>query len=312
MKYAVRTENLTKTYKTGIIRKQFTHALKGLSIEVPANVVFGFLGPNGAGKTTTIRCLMDLIRPTSGHAWVLDRPVGELSIKEKIGFLPDSPTFGSHLTAFQFLGLASRLLKIPKSDIEKRVDEVLAIVKMTQYKNERLGGFSRGMTQRIGIAQAILNKPELLVLDEPLVGLDPHGRKELMDIIYEQRERGSSIFFCSHILSDVQSACDYVGIVAQGNLKAFGKMNELLADSSVTVNIRKEAADIAQKIMPLAKSIDKQESGEWSMVLTKEEWTKVQGMDINIEDNIKVKPGHKTLENFFFETVEKGTVAESK
>ena len=313
MKYAVRTENLTKTYRTGIIRKRFTHALKGLNIEVPAGQVFGFLGPNGAGKTTTIRCLMDLIRPTSGHAWIFDKPVGDLSIKEQIGFLPDSPTFGSHMTAFQFLALAAKLLKIPKDEIPKRVEEVLQIVRMAPHTNQKLGGFSRGMTQRIGIAQAILNRPKLLVLDEPLVGLDPHGRKELMDIVYEQRERGSSIFFCSHILSDIQSACDMVGIVSHGNLQAFGKISDLLKDDGVSIKVKKDFEDVAQLILPKAESTKKNDKGEWIIELTKDTWDDIQkNPDIDFDKAVEITPGNKTLESFFFKTVEEGTVKEAK
>jgi len=306
MKYAVRTEDLRKSYKGAIFKRNEVVALDTLNIEVPSGSVFGFLGPNGAGKTTTIRCLMDLIHPSSGRAWVLDTPVGDLNIKEEIGFLPDSPTFGGHLSALEFLGLSAKLLRLPRHEINARVDEVLNIVEMKDYKKAKLGGFSRGMTQRIGIAQAILNRPRLLVLDEPLVGLDPHGRKDLIDIVNKQKERGSSIFFCSHILSDVEKICDYVGILKEGKLLAFGKTGDLTADAGVILTVDSSDQETAQKLIMEAKESKKNAHGDWVLTLDQQVWEKVNS-ELNLEnkDTVKVEKGHKSLENFFFKTVQK-------
>jgi ABC-2 type transport system ATP-binding protein len=306
MKFAVRTENLTKSYKGSFFNRNEVVALDHLNIEVPTGSVFGFLGPNGAGKTTTIRCLMDLIRPTTGKAWVLDTPVGNLNIKEEIGFLPDSPSFGGHLTANEFLNLSAKLLKLPRHEIKARVDEVLDIVEMKEYKNNKLGGFSRGMTQRIGIAQAILNRPRLLVLDEPLVGLDPHGRKDLVSIVNKQKERGSSIFFCSHILSDVEKICDYVGILKKGKLLAFGETDSLTADEGMIVTVDKEDQKTAQILIMEASESKKDANGNWILTLNHDAWNKVNN-ELNLEekDTVKVERGHKSLETFFFKTVQK-------
>lgn len=306
MKYAVRTEELTKSYKGSFFNKTEAIALDKLSIEVPSGSVFGFLGPNGAGKTTTIRCLMDLIRPTSGKAWILDTEVGDLNIKEEIGFLPDSPTFGSHLSANDFLSLSAKLLRLPRHEIKARVDEVLEIVEMKEYRKAKLGGFSRGMTQRIGIAQAILNRPKLLVLDEPLVGLDPHGRKDLIAIVNKQKERGSSIFFCSHILSDVEKICDYVGILKKGKLLAFGKTDELTADSGMIVTVDKTDQETAQKLILESSESRKNANGDWVLVLDADAWEKMNN-ELNLvkKESIKTNKGHKSLENYFFKTVQK-------
>jgi len=306
MKYAVRTEDLTKKYKGSLFNKSEVVALDHLNIEVPTGCVFGFLGPNGAGKTTTIRCLMDLIRPSAGKAWVLDTPVGNLNIKEEIGFLPDSPSFGGHLTANEFLKLSAKLLKLPRHEIKARVEEVLEIVEMKEYKKSKLGGFSRGMTQRIGIAQAILNRPRLLVLDEPLVGLDPHGRKDLINIVNKQKERGSSIFFCSHILSDVEKICDYVGILKKGNLLAFGKTDDLTADSGMIITVDKSDQETAQKLMMEATESKKDAQGNRVITLDHDAWESLNGeLGLSEKDTVKIERGHNSLENFFFKTVQK-------
>jgi ABC-2 type transport system ATP-binding protein len=306
MKFAVRTENLTKSYKGTFFKRSEVFALNDLTIEVPTGSVFGFLGPNGAGKTTTIRCLMDLIRPTSGKAWVLDTPVGNLDIKEEIGFLPDSPSFGGHLSANEFLSLSAKLLKLPRHEIKARVDEVLDIVEMKEYKKAKLGGFSRGMTQRIGIAQAILNRPKLLVLDEPLVGLDPHGRKDLINIVNKQKERGSSIFFCSHILSDVEKICDFVGILKKGNLLTFGKTDELTADEGMIITVDKTDQETAQHLIMEATESKKDADGNWVLTLGHDAWERINNeLRLEDRDTIQVERGHKSLESFFFKTVQK-------
>ncbi|NQZ60389.1 MAG: ABC transporter ATP-binding protein [Lentisphaeraceae bacterium] len=306
MKFAVRTENLRKAYRGSIFKRQEVVALDNLNIEVPSGTVFGFLGPNGAGKTTTIRCLMDLIHPSSGKAWILDTPVGDINIKEEIGFLPDSPSFGTHLTANEFLSLSAKLLRLPRHEIKARVDEVLNIVEMQDYKKAKLGGFSRGMTQRIGIAQAILNRPSLLVLDEPLVGLDPHGRQDLINIVNKQKERGSSIFFCSHILSDVEKICDYVGVLKKGKLLAFGKTDELTADSGVIITIDKSDIASATQLLLEANESKKNEQGDWVVTLQQEVWERMNSeLNIAARDTIQLEKGHRSLENFFFKTVQK-------
>ena len=215
--YVIKTENLSKTYGF-MFWKKSEPALRNLNLAIPKGTVFGFLGPNGAGKTTTIRLLMDLIKPSEGNATLFGKPVGKFEIKKQIGFLPDSPAFSGYLSAYEFLVICAKLLKIPRARRKDRIFEVLDMVKMSEHAKSKLAGFSRGMVQRIGIAQAILNDPKLLILDEPLVGLDPLGRQEFKDIIMEQKKRGISVFFCSHILSDVEKICDHIGILYKGEM----------------------------------------------------------------------------------------------
>ena len=185
--YVIQTEKLTKDYSNWL-RKTPRPALDQLTISIPKGCVFGFLGPNGAGKTTTIKILMGLIRPTGGTASVLGKPYDDVESKNRIGFLPDSPAFTPTLSANEFLDVCARLLRIPSDRRKKRVEEVLEIVRMSQHAKSKIGTFSRGMLQRIGIAQAILNNPDLLILDEPLLGLDPYGRQEFKEIILKKIE----------------------------------------------------------------------------------------------------------------------------
>ncbi|MEM2915683.1 MAG: ABC transporter ATP-binding protein, partial [Candidatus Bathyarchaeia archaeon] len=251
---AIKTQGLTKYYRLSWFRRAPVPALDRLNLEVPQSCVFGFLGPNGAGKTTTIRCLMDLIRPTSGQAWVLGKPIGDIAIREKIGYLPDSPAFGTHLTPWQFLNICARLLKLPSSIRPQRIEAVLEMVHMKDHKHEAMSGFSRGMLQRIGIAQAMLNLPKLLILDEPLVGLDPEGRRELLDIVRERKSEGVCVFFCSHILSDVETLCDQIGILYKGKLQIVGEIKSLLGENGIQITIPADQEETIQSLLKFADS----------------------------------------------------------
>lgn len=299
---AIRTEGLSKAYRRAFWRPPRLPALEGLSLSIKRGVVFGFLGPNGAGKTTTIRCLMDLIRPTGGKAWVLDQPCGQVQVRGKIGYLPDAPAFSGYLTARQFLNLCSRLLKLPKAARQERIATVLAAVSMTQYADERLAGFSRGMTQRIGIAQALLNHPELLILDEPLVGLDPEGRKQLLQIVREQRERGVCVFFCSHVLSDVEKLCDSVGILCRGKLMCTGGLGELLAPRGTVVSIPVTETVLAQELMLQADEIHHQDGAGWRLEFRGEVKTQ-RLMERSFPGGVSVTPLRESLEDLFFRVV---------
>ncbi|RMD77878.1 MAG: ABC transporter ATP-binding protein [Lentisphaerae bacterium] len=303
--YAIKTENLTKYYRLSWFRRAPHPALSNLNLEVPRRCVFGFLGPNGAGKTTTIRCLMDLIRPTSGRAWVLGKPCGNIRIREKIGYLPDSPAFGTHLTPRQFLSICARLLKLHGEERNKRIDNVLEMVHMREHADEAMSGFSRGMLQRIGIAQAMLNLPQLLILDEPLVGLDPEGRHELLSIIRERKEDGVCVFFCSHILSDVESLCDQVGILRKGELQIAGRLKDLLQENGVVVKIPPHQEDAAKDLLPLADSSHRGEGGLLILeVMQPENVERIRAQEL--PDGIEIAPRKEKLEDLFFR-ITKGT-----
>ena len=305
MTNVIEVKNLTKFYGR-LFWKQKVPALDDLSISVPEGAVFGFLGPNGAGKTTTIRLLMDLIRPSSGTATILGCPPDDVEIKRVIGFLPDAPAFSSYLSANEFLVICAKLLGIPSNVRKKRIEEVLELVKMTKHAKSKLGGFSRGMVQRIGIAQAILNKPKLLILDEPLVGLDPHGRQELKDIIMYQKAQGTNVFFCSHILSDVEKMCDYIGILSNGKLLCSGRLDELLSATGSRLHINPGHDEIAQEMIASATGSIKLPDGGWELVFANsdEVKTKIKAVKEAHPGHVTETPSRENLEDFFFRKIE--------
>ncbi|MEW6325478.1 MAG: ABC transporter ATP-binding protein [Nitrospirota bacterium] len=220
-------KQLTKQFVTGL-RQRKVLALQGLDLEVTAGEIFGFLGPNGAGKTTAIKILMGLIYPTSGEARLLGKPLGDVGVKQRIGFLPESPYFYDYLTAAEFLTFYGQLFGRSGRELRSRIDELLELVGLADRRRLRLRNFSKGMLQRIGLAQALINDPSLVVLDEPMSGLDPVGRKEIRDLILHLKEQGKTVFFSSHILSDAEMICDRVGILVGGRLREIGRVEELL------------------------------------------------------------------------------------
>src|SRR5919107_1137502 len=227
MSPAIRIEDLTKDYWVGFWRKRPYRALERLSLEVQSGEIFGFLGPNGAGKTTTLKLLMQLIFPTSGRAEILGRPVGDVAARRRIGYLPENPSFYDYLTAEELLTYFAQLLEVPAADRRRRVSDLLDRVGIGRERRFQLRKFSKGMVQRVGIAQALLNDPEVVFLDEPMSGLDPLGRKDVRSLILELRGQGRTVFFSSHILSDAEALCSRVAIVAGGRLAATGRLGEL-------------------------------------------------------------------------------------
>lgn len=221
-------EDLTKSYTSGWPGRPPFMALDGLSLTVERGEIFGFLGPNGAGKTTTLKILMGLVRATSGHASLLGQPAGDVVTRGRIGFLTESPYFYDYLTAEEFLGFYGQLAGLERAVIAQRVTDLLRLVGLTDARTRQLHKFSKGMLQRIGLAQALIHDPELVILDEPMTGLDPVGRKHVRDLILSLRDRGKTIFFSTHILHDVEMICDRVGIVMKGRLLASGRVGELV------------------------------------------------------------------------------------
>jgi ABC-2 type transport system ATP-binding protein len=226
---AIRTEALTKHYKVGFWRPRPYLALDGLSLRVNQGEVFGFLGPNGAGKTTTLKLLMQLIYPTSGRAEILGRPVGEASVRRLIGYLPENPYFYDYLTAEELLEYFGGLFGFQGAERRRRASRLLDDVGIGAERRLQLRKFSKGMLQRVGIAQALINEPRVVFLDEPMSGLDPLGRRAIRELILSLRERGCTVFFSSHVLSDAEALCSRVAILAGGRLVAEGQLSELLA-----------------------------------------------------------------------------------
>jgi ABC-2 type transport system ATP-binding protein len=226
---AIEIRGLQKIYYSGFLRRPFT-GLDGLDLTVTRGEIFGFIGPNGAGKTTTIKCLVGLQYPTAGEAKLLGLPIDHPEARRPLGFLPERPYFYQHLTAREFLDFYGQLFDLPRAIRTKRIDELLARVDLIRVADAPLRTFSKGMLQRAGVAQALINEPELIILDEPMSGLDPLGRMLIRDLILEESARGRTIFFSSHVLSDVQSICDRVGLIAGGRLRAVGSIDELVSE----------------------------------------------------------------------------------
>jgi ABC-2 type transport system ATP-binding protein len=226
--HAIRTEGLTKHYSVGFWRSRPYVALDNLTLEVARGEVFGFLGPNGAGKTTTLKLLMQLIFPTTGRAWILDRPAGDVAMRRRIGYLPENPTFYDNVSAEELLGYFASLFGYRGAERSRRVAGLLDEVGLGAERRMQLRKYSKGMIQRVGLAQALINDPEVVFLDEPMSGLDPIGRRDVRDIILRLRDRGATVFFSSHILGDAETMCSRVGIVAGGTLVASGALAEMV------------------------------------------------------------------------------------
>jgi ABC-2 type transport system ATP-binding protein len=227
MASAIDIEGLTKDYRVGFWRPRPYRALDGLTLQVTPGEVFGFLGPNGAGKTTTLKLLLQLVFPTAGRAEILGRPVGDLGVRRRIGFLPENPYFYDNLTAEELLQYFASLFGYPAAERRARASRLLDRVGLGAERRMQLRKYSKGMVQRVGIAQALINDPEVLFLDEPMSGLDPLGRRDIRALILELRDRGTTVFFSSHILSDAEALCSRVAIIAGGRLATMGRLTDM-------------------------------------------------------------------------------------
>ena len=226
---AIETEELTKDYLIGFWRPKPYRALDRLTMAIDEGEVFGFLGPNGAGKSTTLKLLMGLIFPTSGSARILGKPIRDLNIRRRYGFLPENPSFYEYLSAEELLTYFASLHGLRGEERKRRVSQVLDEVSIGSERKLKVRSYSKGMIQRVGVAQALLNEPSLVFFDEPMSGLDPLGRRDLRQLMLRLRDRGATVFFSSHILSDAEALCSRVAIVAQGRLVSQGKLTDIVA-----------------------------------------------------------------------------------
>jgi ABC-2 type transport system ATP-binding protein len=222
--------NLKKSFSSNFFLKKY-HILKSIDINVEKGEIYGFLGPNGAGKTTTIKCILGLIFPDSGTILIQNKPSHRPEIRQKLGFLPENPYFYDYLSARELLFFSAKLFSIPPRKASEKIHHLISLVGLKDKENLKLKTFSRGMIQRIGVAQALINDPELVILDEPFSGLDPIGRKELRNVIIALKKEGKTIFVSSHILQDMELMADKVGIVFNGEIIKEGKLSELVSRS---------------------------------------------------------------------------------
>lgn len=297
----IATVRLSKVYRSGF-RLRRINALTDVTMSVQPGEIYGFLGPNGAGKTTLIKILIGLARPTSGTATVFGRPPRDARVKARLGFLPEQPYFYEYLTAAEFLQLAARIAGVPQNEVAGRVNGLLRLVRMEHVATNQLRGFSRGMLQRMGIAQALIGDPELVILDEPMGGLDPVGRKEFRDIIVSLRERGKTVFFSTHILSDVEMICDRVGIIINGRIAEEGRLDDILGTTAdaIEVTVRGVSGKIVKAFERIAQQSVK--SGETMLLTLAREEDVDKVMAIAHETGCRIQsivPRRATLEDYF-------------
>ena len=302
---AIDVRDLTKTYRTPFARRK-VEALRGVTFGVERGHIFGFVGPNGAGKTTTIRTLMGLIRPTSGSAKILGHAIPSREARRRLGFLPESPYFYDYLTVAELLDLAGRLFGVDARTRKTRADDLIERVGLERARGQALKKYSKGMLQRAGLAQALMNDPELVVLDEPMSGLDPIGRKEVRDLIVGLRDAGKTVFFSTHILSDVEAITDQVAIIARGQLQAQGTPAELLRRTVLGVDVMVRIADspTAEALVEGASRV-RRVGDELSLTLPADAdvdaWlARAHAAGAKV---VQVSPRHETLEELFMREV---------
>jgi ABC-2 type transport system ATP-binding protein len=308
--FAIETNNLTKDYLVGFWRPKPRRALDRLTIGVEAGEVFGFLGPNGAGKTTTLKLLMQLIFPTSGSASILGLPVGSLALKRRIGYLPEHPYFYDYLTAEELLLYFARLFGYGPADRKARVARLLDQVGIGAERRLALRKYSKGMLQRVGLAQALLNDPEVVFLDEPMSGLDPLGRRDTRSLILDLRRRGCTVFFSSHILSDAETLCDRVAVLARGRVVGQGRISDLVEFDvkGWELVVSNVGADLFERIRPLTTRASQVAPGRYVLEIDGANPPDTLLADLLASGAalVSLNPLHETLEDFFVKHVAGG------
>ena len=297
---AIRAEGLTKRF----FQRGEVVAVDHLNVEVEEGEIFGFLGPNGAGKTTTIKMLLGLIFPDEGKAEVLGLPAGDQEMRRQVSYLPENPYFYDHLTGGELLDFYGRLFGIPSSERAKRVDSLLDLVGLRNDKAKQIKQYSKGMTQRIGIAQALINDPKVLIFDEPTSGLDPVAHIEIRNLIESLRDQGKTIFLSSHQLSDVELVCDRITIMNFGKLVKAGRVEDLVAEGRTQITASGVPAEIAQQLQKLSTSVESRGDRLVATVGDEVDVNSVVDLIRNGKGSIvSVVPLKRTLEEIFVETV---------
>ena len=305
MTAAIETQNLTKEYPYGFLHLKRKTSLENLTMQVEHGEVFGFLGPNGAGKSTTIKLLMGIIFPTAGSAQILGKPVSDVSMHRDIGYLPEQPYFYDYLTAAEVLDYFARFHGFSATERKERVQRMLQKVGLETAGKIQLRKFSKGMLQRVGLAQAIVHDPKLLILDEPMSGLDPMGRREVRDIILELKNAGKTILFSTHILSDAETLCDRVGVIAGGQLRGVGAPGSIVGVKSLGMEIIFELTGSGAQVEKVRAKATKSGANYRMSVIELDLYAaleELRGAGAKIISVTRIKP---TLEDFFMELVGK-------
>jgi len=286
----IETRNLTKVYRD-FWGRQKVLALKALNLEVRRGEIFGLLGPNGSGKSTTIKLLLGLLFPTSGQALVFDRDSTDVENKERIGYLPEESYLYKFLNAEETLDFYGRLFDIPAKVRRERIDHLIKTVNLEWAKRRQLKEYSKGMTRRIGLAQALINDPELILLDEPTSGLDPIGTRDMKDLILRLKEQGKTVLMCSHLLADVQDVCDRIAILHQGELKELGRVDSLLTVQDVTQFRAKGLSPEAEEEI---RSVISRHGGE--LLGMENPTTTLEELFLGIVKDSEARPGRRAQE----------------
>lgn len=296
----VQTWNLGKIYRTGFWMNHKIESLKNCSLSIYPGETFGLLGPNGAGKTTLLKTLLGITRPTTGRAIILGKPIGDRSVKQKIGYLPENAYLYDFLTAWEFLEFIAGLFKLPKSIQHKRIAELLDLVGLAQStaRKKKLKQYSKGMLQRVGMAQALINDPEIVFLDEPMSGLDPMGRYRMREIVLSLKQQGKTIFFNSHVLSDIEQICDRIAFLALGELVCQGSLDELLGTSNAYQAIVANAD--RETLAPWMTNLT-QENSYWHGQLTVEPNQFVTHLNQAQAQLVSIHLARPSLEEFFMQ-----------
>ncbi len=301
----VEIAGLTKDYPVGSFSRKTKRVLDSLSLTIDQGEIFGLIGPNGAGKTTTLKLLMGLIFPTEGRAKILGKSLHDLTMKAQIGYLPEQPYFYDYLTGRELLNYFGQLFGLERAERLRRADDLLQRVGLTAAGDTQLREYSKGMTQRLGVAQALLNRPRIVFLDEPMSGLDPMGRRDMTVLVRELGNEGTTVLFCSHILPDVEALCDRVAILNQGKKVKEGKLSDIL-DLSLTIEVvlekvsdgfEQELGAIATRLQRLGEGVKLELGGEEAL-------DKVLGMvQLNGARVVSVHRVRQTLEEYFVREV---------
>ena len=300
---AIDLKELSKTYRSGFWMRPFV-ALKSLSLQVEPGEAFGFVGPNGAGKTTTIKILAGLQEATSGSAHIFGQSVTDPSSRFQLGFLPERPYFYTHLTAREVLNFYGSLYEIPQNKRSSKIEELLNRTDMLRFGDIKLGQYSKGMLQRIGLCQTLLHEPKVIVLDEPMSGLDPIGRALVRDVILEEKQKGTTIFFSSHVLSDVESICSRVAVLVGGELRGVGTLSELMGTDDRQVDITLKG-DVSEQIKALGTVV--YERGELVCIRCVKEIRSELVLRSSKEqlDIVEITPVRMNLEAFLVDEIQK-------